>query len=74
MTIRCRRSSSRARRAWASRCCSIPAKAVSRSYQVDNLPMTVLIDRNGTVRHVLRDFSAASNGLYLRELRALLNE
>jgi peroxiredoxin len=51
-----------------------PAKAVSRSYQVDNLPMTVLIDRNGTVRHVLRDFSAASNGLYLRELRALLNE
>jgi peroxiredoxin len=51
-----------------------PAKAVSRSYQIDNLPMTVLIDRNGTVRHVLRDYSAASNGLYLRELRALLNE
>ena len=51
-----------------------PAKAVSRSYQIDNLPMTVLIDRNGTVRHVLRDYSAATNGLYLRELRALLNE
>ena len=51
-----------------------PAKAVSRSYQIDNLPMTVLIDRNGTVRHVLRDYSAASDGLYLRELRALLNE
>ena len=51
-----------------------PEKSVSRSYQIDNLPMTVLIDRGGTVRHVLRDYSAASNGLYLRELRALLNE
>jgi peroxiredoxin len=51
-----------------------PGKSVSRSYQIDDLPMTVLIDRNGTVRHVLRDYSAASNGLYLRELRALLNE
>jgi peroxiredoxin len=51
-----------------------PAKAVARSYQVDNLPMTVLIDRNGIVRQVLRDYSQASNGLYLRQLRALLNE
>jgi peroxiredoxin len=51
-----------------------PAKGVSRSYQVDNLPMTVLIDRNGTVRYVLRDYSGASNSRYLQELRALLNE
>jgi peroxiredoxin len=51
-----------------------PAKGVSRSYQVDNLPMTVLIDRNGTVRYVLRDYSDASNRRYLQELRALLNE
>jgi len=51
-----------------------PAKAVSRSYQVDNLPMTVLIDRNGTVRYVLRDYSKASSTLYLQQLRALLNE
>ncbi len=51
-----------------------PAKGVSRSYQVDNLPMTVLIDRNGTVRHVLRDYSSASHALYLQRLRALLNE
>jgi len=47
---------------------------VSRSYQVDNLPMTVLIDRNGTVRYVLRDYSAASSTLYLQQLRTLLNE
>jgi peroxiredoxin len=51
-----------------------PAKAVSRSYQVDNLPMTLLIDRSGTVRYVLRDYSAASSTLYLQELRTLLNE
>jgi peroxiredoxin len=51
-----------------------PAKAVSRSYQVDNLPMTVLLDRNGTVRYVLRDYSAASSTVYLQQLRTLLNE
>jgi peroxiredoxin len=51
-----------------------PAKLVSRSYQVDNLPMTVLIDRNGTVRHVVRDYNAASAALYLQQLRTLLNE
>ena len=51
-----------------------PAKGVSRSYEVDNLPMTVLIDRGGVIRHVLRDYSAANDTLYLQELRALLNE
>ena len=51
-----------------------PAKGVSRSYEVDNLPMTVLIDRGGTVRYVLRDYSSANETLYLQELRALLNE
>jgi peroxiredoxin len=51
-----------------------PAKNVSRNFEVDNLPMTVLIDRNGVIRHVLRDYSPASETLYLQELRALLNE
>ena len=51
-----------------------PAKSVSRSYQVNNLPMTVLIDRGGVIRYVLRDYSAANETLYLQELRALLNE
>jgi peroxiredoxin len=51
-----------------------PDKAVGRAYQVDNLPMTVMIDRSGTVRNVLRDYSAKSDGLYLEQLRALLNE
>ena len=52
----------------------VPGKGVARSYQVDNLPFTVLIDRGGNVRYALRDYSAASNGLYLQQLRALLNE
>jgi len=51
-----------------------PGKTVGRAYQVDNLPMTVLIDRSGTVRNVLRDYNARSDGLYLEQLRALLNE
>ena len=51
-----------------------PQKSVSRRYEVDNLPMTLLIDRNGIVRYVLRDYSAKSEDLYLRQLRTLLNE
>jgi peroxiredoxin len=51
-----------------------PEKTVARSYQVDNLPMTVLIDRDGTVRYALRDYDAASAALYLQQLRQLLNE
>jgi peroxiredoxin len=51
-----------------------PTKSVGRNYQVDNLPMTVLIDRGGVVRHVHRDYSGKEDALYLQELRALLNE
>jgi peroxiredoxin len=51
-----------------------PSKAVSRSYEVDNLPMTLLVDRGGIVRHVFRDFDPRSEALYLQQLRALLNE
>ena len=51
-----------------------PSKSVSRLYQVDNLPMTVLIDRGGVIRHVHRDYSGKDEALYLKELRALLNE
>jgi peroxiredoxin len=51
-----------------------PEKTVSRRYEVDNLPMTLLIDRNGIVRYVLRDYNAKSDDLYLQQLRTLLNE
>jgi peroxiredoxin len=51
-----------------------PAKAVARAYLVDNLPMTVLIDRAGSVRQVHRDFSSKFEPAYLQQLRVLLNE
>jgi peroxiredoxin len=51
-----------------------PAKHTARSYQVDNLPLTVLIDRDGIVRFVQRDYSEQSNQLYLQQLRKLLDE
>jgi peroxiredoxin len=51
-----------------------PSKSVARDYQVDSLPMTVLIDRGGVIRDVLRDYSRASEALYLQQLRVLLNE
>ncbi|HTT01358.1 MAG TPA: TlpA disulfide reductase family protein [Steroidobacteraceae bacterium] len=53
---------------------SDPDKTVSRLYQIDNLPMAVLIDRSGMVRDVHRDFGSQSEAQYLRELRGLLNE
>jgi peroxiredoxin len=51
-----------------------PDKTVGKVYRVDNLPMTVLIDRGGTIRNVLRDYSARSDDFYLEQLRTLLNE
>jgi peroxiredoxin len=51
-----------------------PKKAVARNYRVDNLPMTLLIDRSGAVRQVHRDFSSKFEPLYLQQLRVLLNE
>ena len=41
------------------------------AYQVDNLPMTVLIDRGGIIRHVLRDYSPRDEALYLQRAARL---
>ena len=51
-----------------------PAEEVSRQYDIDRLPTLILVDRNGTIRDVQRDFSARDQALYLHELRGLLNE
>jgi peroxiredoxin len=51
-----------------------PGKDVARRYEVDNLPMTVLIDRDGVVRDVYRDFGVHDEARYLAQLRKLLNE
>ncbi|NJO12653.1 MAG: TlpA family protein disulfide reductase [Gammaproteobacteria bacterium] len=49
-------------------------KNVSRSYQVDKMPVTVLIDRQGTVRYVATGFRQGSEKLYTDKLRELLEE
>ncbi|MGH8303170.1 MAG: peroxiredoxin family protein [Steroidobacteraceae bacterium] len=51
-----------------------PAKSVARLYDVDNLPMTVLIDRDGKIRQVVRQFNEASRQVWEDDLRKLLAE
>lgn len=51
-----------------------PRKAVAPLYDLDALPMTVLIDRAGTVRYVHYDYSPAIEKQYVAELRQLLDE
>jgi peroxiredoxin len=49
-----------------------PTKTVARLYDVDNLPLTVLIDRDGKIRQVVRDFNETSRRACEDELRTLL--
>jgi peroxiredoxin len=46
---------------------------VGRSYGVDRLPTTVLIDRSGKVRQLYRDFRRTDNS-YISQVRALLDD
>lgn len=49
-------------------------KDVARSYQVNTMPLTVLIDRSGTVRFVSEGYKPGDEARYVEELRKLLNE
>ncbi len=51
-----------------------PAKAVAREYRVDNLPMLLLVDRAGAIRHVHREYRSGSDALYLEQVKVLLDE
>jgi peroxiredoxin len=51
-----------------------PAKAVARQYRVDNLPMLLLVDRGGVIRHVHRDYRSGSDDKYLEQIKVLLDE
>jgi peroxiredoxin len=51
-----------------------PDKKVARAYRVDNLPMLLLIDRAGTVRHVHRDYRSGDGEKFLQRIRPLLDE
>ena len=49
-------------------------KEVSKLYQVDAMPVTVLIDREGTVRYVHQGYKPGYEDKYLDQIRSLLRE
>jgi len=50
------------------------SKDVSRLYQVEAMPVTVLVDRAGTVRHVHHGYKPGYEQKYLTQIRSLLRE
>ena len=49
-------------------------KAVSRRYALDSMPATVIIDRDGRVRHVHRGYREGVEATYDAQIRALVKE
>jgi peroxiredoxin len=49
-------------------------QSVARQYDLSNLPLTVLVDAHGTVRHVHEKYRGGDAALYDEELAALLQE
>lgn len=50
------------------------AKTVSKLYNVDTMPMTLLIGRDGTVRYLDRGYQRGSEQTYMDQIRELLKE
>lgn len=49
-------------------------KEVSKLYSVEAMPVTLLLDRSGTVRHIHLGYQPGFEEKYLTEIRALLRE
>ena len=49
-------------------------KEVSKLYEVDAMPVTVLIDREGTIRYVHHGYKPGYEDKYLDQIRSLLRE
>jgi peroxiredoxin len=49
-------------------------KTVSRTYDLNSMPATVLVDRDGRVRHVHRGYREGYENTYDEQIRALLKE
>ena len=49
-------------------------KVVSKLYAVDAMPVTILVDRSGMVRHVHHGYKPGYEQDYLNEIRSLLRE
>ena len=50
------------------------SKQVSKLYDVDAMPVTVIVDRTGTVRYVHQGYKPGYEDKYLTEIRSLLRE
>jgi len=50
------------------------SKSVSKLYKVEAMPVTVLVDKEGIVRHVHHGYKPGYEDKYLTEIRALLRE
>ena len=48
--------------------------AVSELYGVDAMPATVLVDRNGVIRHMHRGYTPGMEALYEQQIRQLIRE
>ena len=49
-------------------------KEVSRLYEVEAMPVTVLVDRGGTVRYIHHGYKPGYEDKYLDQIRSLLRE
>ncbi len=49
-------------------------KEVSKLYEVDAMPVTVLVDREGNIRHVHHGYKPGYEDKYLDQIRSLLRE
>ena len=49
-------------------------KSVSKLYDIDAMPMTVLIDRNGDVRYLHRGYKESYLSLYQQQIKKLKYE
>jgi len=49
-------------------------RKVSKQYEIDSLPVMLLVDREGIVRHVNEGYRRGHEAIYLQQLRALLRE
>jgi peroxiredoxin len=49
-------------------------KEVSELYEVDAMPVTVIVDREGTVRYVHHGYKPGYEDKYLNQIRSLLRE
>ena len=47
---------------------------VSKLYNVDSMPSTVIVDRKGNVRFRHRGYKAGDEDLYLTQIRTMLKE